>query len=692
MKLLTPYKVIGFILVAYFILSRIYEFPTIISSVFAICWFLYVPYSIGSIIFEVSRRHSNKLNSSLQSIGIVMNIVNWFVGIFAISAIVYSLIVADIPIANIMGTLLLLISVGSYFVYEPAKSSFLQNYRLRIILILIIGIAFGLYVRSFSPYPLSPGIDVFNHMYVIENILNNSYKDLLIYFPSFDVIIALSSSTFNADLNSIFWIGSILMSMIFSISCYAMLLYFLRNNAQAILGTVIALPLTEMAFASNLQFFYPASFVISIFPLMFFSIDFIWKKLIHTNKIAMLTFTAILFLNLIFIHIYLGFVMVIALSIYIFGTYYLCTKDRIFFIFRLLTIAFSLILLAYCLGLVTFQFKMDFIEGQIFKTYGLYNTATKVMNLQQWYTIQILLASVIGFILLSFYKNKKIVILNFIGIIMFLAYFQQISDIHRIMPLERPFIALGAVTIITLPIFILVEKIKNNPRVERNKKDIRTRISHEFETNIKDKYPTEIKKFGFIQFINYFDIFKLHTFNSKIVSIFIIMIFAFIYPLLLLPFDTYTDPYTSLGYNLTNYTFEELDASKWIKDNIPENYKIYSDPSTVIEMRGLSDRPHIEGIGWNITVAREVRSVLLSENAGYAYQNILTNQGENTAIVITPRTSEWLTGNTFFTQLPIKEFKYFEGVQKFFDKNYFKLEYSKDKILIFTPTLKNRMQ
>jgi hypothetical protein len=152
----------------------------------------------------------------------------------------------------------------------------------------------------------------------------------------------------------------------------------------------------------------------------------------------------------------------------------------------------------------------------------------------------------------------------------------------------------------------------------------------------------------------------------------------------LVPFDIYTNPFESLGYPLTNYTFEELEVSQWIKENVPENYKIYSDPSTVIEMRGLSNRPNIEGIGWNLSVANQVRSVLLTDNATFAYESILTNHGKNNAIVITPRTSEWLTGSTYFTQLPIKDFKYFDGLEKFYDENYFSLEYRNDNILIFT--------
>lgn len=679
-------KIVGLILVALFILSRLYDFPTDVSLILSFCWFLYVPYALGFLILEISRRYLKKLNSSIELMGIVVKILNWFVGILAISAIVYSLFVTNVPIIGLIGPLLLLVSVGSIWVFEPSKSiqSF-KKYHLRIVLILIMGISFGLYVRSFSPYPLSPGIDVFNHMYVIQSILDNSPEDLLIYFPTFDIIVALGSSTFDADLNSVFWMGSILISMFFSLSCYTMLYYFLKNNAQAILGTAIALPLTEMGFASNLQYFYPASLLISIFPLMFFSIDYIWKRLVPNHKIVTIVFTIIFFSVLILMHTYIGFIMLLALSIYIFCSYYLSKKDRLFFIFRLLTVAFSLILLAYCLGFVTFQFEMDFIRGNIFKTYDLYTTDTKVSNLEQWYTKQILLASAIGFVLLSFYKNKKIVILNFIGIVMLLGYFQQISDIHRIMPLERAFIGLAAVTTFTLPIIVLVQKFKTSQLFYNNTKKIKLRGPDKSQ-DLKNKNPnTIIERFRSIGLINNIGIFQTYDKNSKLLSMYVILVFVFIFPILLLPFDFYIDPYSSQGYAFTNYTFEELTASKWIKENIPENYKIYSDPSTVIEMRGLSHRPHIEGISWNTTIAYEVGSVLLSENATYAYQSIITNHGNNTVIVITPRTSEWITGNIFFIQYPIKEFKYFEGLEKFFDENYFRLDYRNDDILIFTP-------
>jgi hypothetical protein len=41
-----------------------------------------------------------------------------------------------------------------------------------------------------------------------------------------------------------------------------------------------------------------------------------------------------------------------------------------------------------------------------------------------------------------------------------LIYFQQICGIHRILPSERAFIALGAVITVTLPVIVFAQKLK----------------------------------------------------------------------------------------------------------------------------------------------------------------------------------------------------------------------------------------
>ena len=685
-------KIVGLILVGLFLFSRIYDLPIYLSAILSFCWFLYVPYGVGSLILEILQRHIKKLNSCFDSIGIVSTVTNWFIGTLTISAIVYVLFTININIINIniinfIGPLFLILSVGSFFVSNHSKLIVpLKKHRLRIALILIMGISFGLYVRSFSPFPLSPGIDVFNHMYVIESILDNSPSNSpLVYFPTFDIIIALASSTFGADLNSVFWMGSVFLSMVFSLSCYVMLYYFLKNNAQALLGTAIALPLTEMGFATNLQFFYPASFMMSIFPLMFFTVDYLWKKVVQNNKTITIVFTMAIFSVSVLIHTYIGFIVCLLLSLYVFCSYYLAKNDRLFFIYRLVTVVLALILLAYCLGYVSFQFKFDFIKSNLFESYHLYNTFTKLNILEQWYTKEVLLASAVGYLVLSFYKNKNIVILNSIGIVMLLTYFQQISDIHRLMPLERSFIGLGAITTFTLPVIILTQKFKISHLFYDNIKKIKSRGSDggTIDINNKNQRPI-IERFRSISLPKDLGIFRTYEKNSKLLNIYIVLVFMILFPVLMLPFDTYMDPYTKQGYDFTNYTFAELSAAAWIKENIPKNHKIYSDPSTVIEMRGLSNRPNIEGIGWNTTTAYEVRSVLLSENATYAYQSIISNHGNDITIVISPRTSEWLTGREFFIQAPIEDFNYFNGIEKFFDEQYFQVEYNENGIMILT--------
>lgn len=693
MNLYSVNKIAGLILLALFFISQLDDFPVYLSTILSFCWFLYVPYTIGNLFLKLPLKQFNKVNSSIDFIGIAGKIINWFIGIFIISTIVYLLFTINVDIIYLIGPLLLLVSIGFNFVKKPSKSlQPLEKYRLRIILILIVGISFGLYIRSFSPYPLSPGIDVFNHMFVIESILDNSPSNSpLVYFPTFDLMIALGSSTFDADLNSVFWMGSVFLSMLFSLSCYTLLYYFLRNNLQATFGTIIALPLTEMGFATNLQFFYPASFVMSIFPLMFFCIDYLWKKLVQSDKkVIAITLSIVIFSVLMLMHTYIGLIASILLSLYIFCYYYLSNKYRLFFIFRMVTVTLALVLVAYSLGYLTFQFEIDFIQSNMFESYHLYDTFTKIKNLEEWYTKEILLASIIGSIVLSFHKNKNIVILNFIGIVTFLTYFQQISDIHRIMPLERWFIALTAISTITLPIIILARKVKfSNLFNKRIKKIESTTISDKSAIDISNsndsiKSKSIIGSLRSIVLTDKLGLLRTYQTSPKLFKIYVVVVFVLLFPVLMGPYDDYIGTYLSQGYDFTNYTFDELSASIWIKENIPKDYKIYSDPSTVIEMRGLAYRTNIAGIGWNTTTAYDVRSVLLSENATYAYQNIIVNHGDDTVIVITPRTSEWIRGNLFFVQLPIKEFRFFDGIEKFFDENYFKLEYYNDSVMVFT--------
>ena len=141
-------------------------------------------------------------------------------------------------------------------------------------------------------------------------------------------------------------------------------------------------------------------------------------------------------------------------------------------------------------------------------------------------------------------------------------------------------------------------------------------------------------------------------------------------------------------------TEEEVKAQS-DEGNTPQDYLIYSDPFTVLEMRGLAFRMNIAEIGWNTTVANLVRTAMVSNSSSDAYENIISNVGKNVLIVITPRTSAWTRGvgnfstdtapTDYFVQLPISNFERFSGFEKFFDKDFFREVYHSKNIFIFSP-------
>ena len=254
------------------------------------------------------------------------------------------------------------------------------------------------------------------------------------------------------------------------------------------------------------------------------------------------------------------------------------------------------------------------------------------------------------------------------------------------MPLERTFISFAATTTIALPIIIFIHKSNlvsvfgNNIKKFINKFNIskkHTKGVYQNNQSFNDKFSSFIR-------MNKLGIITNYEKSHKSVSIYIIVLLIVLFPIIMKPFDLYIGSYINQGFDFINYTYDELSAAAWIQNNIPKNFKVYSDPLTVIEMRGLSYRMNIEGIGWNTTLASQVKTNFLSDNSTFAYHNILSNHGHDIVIVISPRTTEWLDSNLFFVQYPIKQFKSFDGFKKYFDDKYFKLQYYNDKVIIFT--------
>ena len=94
-----------------------------------------------------------------------------------------------------------------------------------------------------------------------------------VYTPSLDILNALSSSTFGASFLDVFWMGALLLFALFALSVYSLVFWITKSHGYAILTTIISLSITEGGFVSNLQFLFPSSFLMTIFPACFYVVD-----------------------------------------------------------------------------------------------------------------------------------------------------------------------------------------------------------------------------------------------------------------------------------------------------------------------------------------------------------------------------------------------------------------------------------
>lgn len=690
---ITITRITGILFLVLFLISKTYDLPTYVNTLLAIVWILLIPHFIGTLLLKIPIKYIKQLHFNVLNTGIAGIPIKWFIGLLLITVTSYISFIIQIGIINVLGPLLLVSYVAYNLSIRPVSFALHQKlvYRLdrdhfRIIsILLIIGVFFAYYIRSFTPYPLSPGFDVFTHMFVINSILDNSFSNIpLTYFPAWDILLALGSTTFNVDLNSIFWMGPFLLSPLFSLSCYLMLFYFFKNKAVSILGTVICLPLTEQGLVPSMQVLYPSSVIMSIFPLMVFVVDFIWKK--QYSFSFKMVFTFVIYSSLIIIHPMLGGIASIMLSLYILFVFYFSKKEKLFLLIRLLSIVFSLILLFYYYEVLTQQIYFeDIFKGKLFEIDYFNETIIKVVHLKEFYTEAVVTLGIFGFIIMSFHKNKKLVALNLIGAILLLAYFQQLIYVHRILALERPLLIFAATFAITLPLLLISSKLRSSTFFGgKVNESLRTELLKDQVNSINSLQKLLINKVKLFTLTNKLGIIPSYEKSNKLLIIYVVIVYIIMFPILIYPFDFYVGVYLENGQSFASYTPEVISAANWINENIPNDFKIYSDPQTVLEIRGLANRPNIEAIGWNTTVAQEVKSVLQSDDPQDAYERIMANHGHNVLIVITPKTSEWIHSSLYFITLPITDFKNFSGLNKFYNDNYFNLDYNKNDIFIFT--------
>jgi hypothetical protein len=643
----------------FLVASKTTALPSAVLASLALCWILYVPFGIGNLVTKLPIKFVQKGASQLSDIGIPNILIKWILGFLLVTAVAFLLGYSRLDMVVVASGLLLVSIVGNIIPYRVGQQVRIDPKLVRILLVtLILGITFAAYIRSYSPYPLSPGADIFTHIYVIKSVINNAIEDSpLQYAPTFDVLIALASSTFDADLVEVFWLGTFMLAPFFSVSLYVLAYTITRNHINAVASTIIGLSLTEQGLVPNLQVFYPSSFLMSIFPIAFFVVDAVWKK-ISVEKPYKIALTSIVLFGLVLIHFQLGLMASALLLIYIAATKLTARYNAILLSLRIATIAIAIVLIFYYNGYINSQLELRVADGQY-----AYDTQLKIKHLKEWYTPEIMTIGLFGIIAMALFRQRRVVLIGFLASILFLIYFQKIDLIHRYIILERPLLAIATGTLLTLPLLLLTGRQVQPLFPNTSRGSIRL-------GNIK----SDLKRFLVYQ-----------KRASKASILYLIIAMILLAPILTRPFDSYTKAYSENGADLANFTNEELAAAKWIEQNTPTDYTVFSDPFTVLEMRGLAYRKNIEAIGWNATVANLVKFSMNSTDPADSYHQIISQFGDKNIIVVTPRTSKWINGTDYFVQFPVKQFVSFTGFDKFYDEKYFTLLYQSDNIFVFVP-------
>lgn len=660
------------------ILAQVFSLPGPVSSTLSVVWIFYVPFGIGTLLLTSMNRRINDFPNYLERLNVGNILTTWLIGFLLIVSLSLPFFaLGKVNIAGVLGSIFLVASTIPLIVpsFRPSLRRTNKIPAFSIILMVFVGLGFGLYVKSFSPFPLTPGFDLFAHIHVTKSLLYGSPDlDTLVYTPTFHTLVALGTASFKADLVQVFWTAPIFLFGVFSVSTYALIYRITKNSYCSFIGCLIGLAVTEKGFVPDMVYFYPSSLLMSFFPATFLVVDNLWQKTSITRKLR-ICFTFVIFLAIVSLHPYLGIVCIGALTLYLLVTLYVATKHLLFLIFRMCTIAIAIILLLYVFGYLDFQIVVKNIfdqRNQVSPSY-LYSAEDNLFLLKSFYTEPMIVSSIIGMCALALSRDRKAVAIAFLASILLLLYFQQIAIIIRILPLERVLLAFSSATFFTLPIL----------------------ISGHFLSRISSKisFKSIHLRNPFFSYLRPYSIFKD---PSVLYLIYTALIAMLLIPTLLGPYDKYIGAYIENRMPFSSYTYDELALARWIEKNTPADYLVLSDPLTVLEMRGLAFRENIEAIGWNLTVAKSVRSILMSNNASEAHDRITSEFGENVLIVVTPRTSEWLKLNTleedripphsqYFLDVPVDEFDLFKGFTKFFNNSYFELVKRVNDSFVFIP-------
>ncbi|MCW3980157.1 MAG: hypothetical protein NWF11_01640 [Candidatus Bathyarchaeota archaeon] len=644
---------VGIVLVSSSMLAAGTHFPDELRSFLSIAWIAYVPLGTGYHLMSLLTHCGTGIEDK-EWLPHARVLISWTIGMLGL--LVVSLISMRIGLftQSVWGISMLSFVTALYllkFVCFPLSRKLPDLKRvyyssMPIVFGLLVGFVFVLFVRSNSPYPLTPGSDAFTHLYVIKGVLYNSStaSSPLLYTPSIHVIIALAIDSFGASSEGVLWAGVFLTFLTYSVSMFVLAREFLGWPA-AILASIFSLAFNEQGLTPNLPVFYPSSIVMSMFPLSLLVI-YKWARQENWLGVRQIVQFGIICAGLVCIHFQLGIVASTILSSVLLLTR-IATKWTKHV--RVISLLLSITVLLYYLQMIPYQINLDFLGNEY-----LYSLQTKVVHINNWFSPVLFLLSIMGLIISAFALRNKIAF-GLVANALLLVYFQRIPNVHRITNLLNPLLGIATSLAVVAP-FILLDNI-----------------------HLEIKLISELT--GKIQ-INIHDL----LISKRYHAIYVLFAFVVLFPSIVSPYSNYINYYADKGLNFYDFTQEELEVGRWLFQNTSANTIVYSDPATILVMRGLAFRKHVEAVAWNMTIGEKIKLAIASENASEAFEYIVSMVGKEVVIVITPRTSRWVRSwpNEYMVFLPLEKLEPFTGFEKFLDQGFFLLLYQTANVFVFS--------
>jgi len=589
---------------------------------------LFIPLAIGNAIYPF-----NNFSTKVYFDTISSGLIYWCTGIIFITLLILILDTGNSLNSKLIISVVLVVILFSIIKsYIADTKKIILSYRICHILIpFVVGLVFVIFIDHFSPYPLNYGGDIHRHVQIGLMLSEDNY--LLLpppYLPSISILLSIIANLFNAprELYTIAWMSRYIFYIMYSTGLYIFSHQISQRKDIALLTSIIGMSIMYVSHNVVDSFIYlyhfsPKVIVFLIIPYLFY---FVHKNIlvyqakhaknILTANIFLTIFTLLLFLlinNLLKLHNLIGiylFMFIIFAVVFLLKSPFISTIDKdIRFNYTALFILMSCILfISAAIGIITniiiifyitiyyislvnpkiryvniffFLAVIVFILSQKFGIISF--SALQVYNIpikesfsvfdNNWnlfhslYSLIIIVMFCLGLIFLCKSSSTFITIFFTTNLLIFI-YFTPISFIYRILAILNPLIAY----------------ISSNTVYEL----------------IKNK-------------------------NKRISIIYIVLILCIMFSSY---FSTSIENIgtSTKGEYYTQYTHDEYEVSKWIRDNTDTNTFVVTDVQTQYVIGGISNRRIAYSLNGNNELNKILRinihSILSSTDPRETYMKI----------------------------------------------------------------------